>query len=205
MRFATLADKQQIEDICNEPVNLVWSSFIGAPLFIADRYLTAPSRTILGDQGCFLFRWLDPGRYVVHANLLPACRGIEALEASLDALHMMFIQTDAMEILAMIPITTPQAKFVAKHLGFRYRLTRESLWPSDGELRDVEFYTLHMDDWIASTGNIRDSLSSSVRAMIEAGNADKARDTYNRIARFAMLPIVEEAQFFHREEPCLTS
>lgn len=215
MRFATTADKERVEAIVNNPLLRVWNSFEGAPPCDAAKYLTAPSFTVLGDEGCFLALCIDPGRYVIHTNLLPHCRGADAVMAAFEALALAFIRTDAVELLTMCPATLPHAKMLARRMGFRHQFDRKALWPAGGERHDIGFYSLTLSDWISGgacgavgerfhdrlhhelgadahpADPIHDAFVGAAVEMVLAGNVSKGIDTYNRWARFALYEPVE--------------
>lgn len=210
MRLATIADKPRIEEICNDPLIRVWTAFDGAPACNATRYLTEPSFSVLGDDGCFLAHNIDPTRYVIHTNLLPSCRGERAVEASKKALALAFLTTDASELLTMVPATIPHARLLARQMGFRYLFTRRAVWPALGEMHNMGFFSLTLDDWIlsgncVSTGEdfhqrlhvelgapahaadpAHDAYVGAAVEMVLAGQVDKAIAIYNRWAKFAL-------------------
>lgn len=210
MRIATPDDQPRIEAIVNDPLLRVWNSFDGAPLCDAAKYLAAPSFTLLGDEGCFLALCVDPGRYVIHTNLLPRCRGEAAVVASRDALAMAFLRTDAAELLTMVPATLPHARLLARRMGFRLLFERRAIWPAGGTRHDVGFYGLALADWIAqgacaaagtrfhdrlhgelgapahADDPVHDAFVGAAVEMVLAGNVAKGIDTYNRWARFAL-------------------
>jgi hypothetical protein len=148
MRIATFADKARVEEICNDPLIRTWTAFDGAPPCDATQYLTKGSFTVLLDDGCFLAHRIEPGRYIIHTNLLPTCRGQDAVEAARQALAMAFVQTDAIELLTMVPATIPHAKLLARRMGFRHLFDRAAIWPALGSMHDMGFYSLTIDDWI---------------------------------------------------------
>jgi hypothetical protein len=215
MRLATIADKERVETICNDPVIRLWTAFEGAPACDATRYLTAPSFAVIGESGCFLAHHLDTTRYVIHTNLLPECRGAKAVEASKEALALAFLKTDATELMTMVPATIPHARLLARQMGFRVLFNRQAVWPALGELHAMGFYSLSLDDWIlsdhcAAAGSAfherlhgelglkahrhdqaHDAYVGAAVEMIKAGNVSKAIATYNRWARFALYQPVE--------------
>ena len=208
MRFATLADQAAVEAICNDPLIRVWTAFEGAPLCNAEKYLTHPSFVVIGDEGCFLAQSYGEARYCVHTNLLPHCRGAQAMRVAREALRMAFVQTDCRELVTMVPADNPQADWMARAMGFRLVFKRVSLWPGLLGRHDVRFFSMSIDDWI-STGACSDSgrwfhdklqahelvehpddpihhayVGAAVE-MIRVGNVDKGLAVYNRSARFA--------------------
>jgi hypothetical protein len=210
MRLATLDDKALVESICNCPDVRKWTAQDGGAPCVADRYLTGLSKVILADAGCFLLHCVDQGRYVVHTNLLPTCRGKDALRAAHDAMEFGFTRTDCVEALTMVPVNNPQAKWFAKAMGFRYMFTRKAFWLSGGEKHDMEYFSMSIDDWIiqgrcASEGakfheflhslpgglvshdddDTHDSYVGATMKMMVSGQVKKGASIYNRWARFA--------------------
>lgn len=208
MRIAAFADKDMVERICNDPMIRAWTSFEGAPLCDATRYLTPPNLVILFEGGCFLLDCIEPTRYVVHTNILPGCRGIEGLRAARYALALAFLKTDMLELLSMVPVSNPQADWFARANGLALRFTRKALWPNGRQ--DIRFYGLTIDDWIASgicseygkqfhrrlhdqadaephpDDPIHDAYVGAVVELIREGSVSKAVSVYNRWARFAL-------------------
>lgn len=206
MKIASLSDKALIEEICNDPRLRVWTSFDGAPPCDATKYLTKPSFSVVGTEGCFLALCLDAGRYVIHTNLLPHCRGEDAVKVAHEALRIAFIQTDATELLTMVPVTMPHAKLMARRMGLRHLFDRNALWPVGNERVAMGFYSLTLADWIvtgacAAAGQwfhdqlqdathpddpVHDAFVGAAVEMVKAGQPVKAIETYNRWARFAL-------------------
>lgn len=207
MRIATYADKARLERIITDPLLRTWTAFDGAdPSCDAGRYLTIPSFAVIGDEGCFLAHNIGHGRYVVHTNLLPECRGAQAIRAGREALRIAFLQTDCTELVSMVPGNMPHVRWFAKAMGFRHAFTRTNLWPVAGTKFDMDFVELTVDDWIRQ-GHCRtkgewfheklndnshgpdpvheDYVGAAVE-MISSGRVSKAVRTYNRWAAFAL-------------------
>lgn len=208
MRLATFADRGYIELVCNNPSVRMWTAFDGAPLCDASKYLRDGSFAVVFEGGCWLAKLVAPCRYVIHTNLLPAVRrSSEAL--SRQALALAFLQTDAQELLTMIPQTIPHAKLLARRMGFRHLFNRLGVWPADGKRYDIGFYGLSLDDWItrgacSQAGRefhdrlhgelgleshpddaVHDAFVGAAVEMIKVGNVGKAVAVYNRWAQFA--------------------
>jgi len=132
------------------------------------------------------------------------------MAACRDALAAAFIQTDAQELLTMVPGNMPHARLLARRMGFRHLFDRKSMWPAAGLWHDMAFYAMSLPDW-AATGPcaaagrrfhqrlhhelgahahaedaVHDAFVGVAVEMILAGNVMKAIDTYNRWARFAL-------------------
>lgn len=209
MRIATREDIGRIEAICNLPEIRMWTACDGATPTTGAKWVTAPSFSVIGEEGCFLAKQLDPGRYAIHTNLLPEHRGLAGLKACREALAVAFLQTDALQLVTYVPATIPQAGVMARMAGFRHVFDRPKLWPVDGVKADMGFYVLTIDDWIAR-GNcnaagqafharlhgelgapahpedpIHNNYVGAAVDMIRAGQVHKALEVFNQFARFA--------------------
>lgn len=201
-----MADKAQVEAIVRDPVLTTWTLFDGAGQVDITRFLVPPSFTILGDEGCFLLDCIGPGRYAVHTNLLPHCRGVAALRAAREATHLTFIQTDCTEVVSMVPGNMPHVLWFAKAMGMQVAFNRQNLWPAVGRLWNVSFMSMSIDDWIleghcSAKGRwfhekladanhpedpVHDFYVGAAVEMVQAGNVQKAVSVYNRWAAFAL-------------------
>jgi hypothetical protein len=150
MRLATPDDFPRIEAICNEPAMREWAAD-GAPAFDATS-IVAPSFAVLGEEGCFLAVAIEPSRYMIHTGILPAFRGNAAQAACQAALKVAFCETDALELETLVPASIPHARLFARQMGFRYRFTREQLWPWHGQLHSVAFLSMTILDWALAGG-----------------------------------------------------
>lgn len=209
MRFAKPSDRALVEEICNNPIIRVWTACDGAPACSALKYLTAPSFALFDERGCFLALCIDPGRYVIHTNLLPHCRGQAALDTCMEALHITFTQTDATELLTMVPDNAPHVRLVARAMGFRRVFAREAIWSVNGVKHGLGFYSMTLADWAASGAcgkagerfhawlegahgkdhaddRAHNAFVGAALDMAVAGNLTKGVEMYNRWARFAM-------------------
>lgn len=212
MRLATYLDKARLEAIITDPVLRTWTAFEGAdPGCDANRYLTVPSFAVIGDEGCFLAHCIGKGRYVVHTNLLPTCRGTEALRAAREALRIAFLTTDCLELVSMVPGNMPHVLAFAKLMGMRTAFTRSGIWPAAGMLWGMTFLELTIDDWIRTgvckekgqwfhrylgdnshaEDSIHDAYVGATVEMIEANRARKAVKVYNRWAKLALYEPIE--------------
>lgn len=210
MRIATLEDRAWIEMVCNDPLMRMWiTSDVPTPPCNALQYLTAPSFSVVGEEGCFLGKWLEPARFAVHTHILPQWRGAQAVRAAREALAIAFLQTEAAELVTMVPAFIPQALLLARAAGFEKRFTRRDLWPLDGKLFEVDFLSLSIDDWIlqghcSETGRafharlhdelgqpshhadpVHDAYVGAAVEMIRHHQPRKAVAVYNRWSRFA--------------------
>lgn len=142
MRFATIADRPEIEALMNDPVERVWKSYDGAPRCDAGPYLEPPSFTLMCDEGCFPVMALGDGVYAVHANLRTECRGACAVGRSREATKFVFDNTDAHDLLAFVPETNPRARWVARQAGFKALRHVPSVWPVGGRMFGIDVLRL---------------------------------------------------------------
>lgn len=148
MRFATLADSKQIEDICNNPLLRMWTAPEGWPPCSGIQYVTEPSFTIIGDEGCLLVPYIDGNRFALHVNLLPHCRGANALIAGKQAMTMVFSRPEVHELIAAIPRSLPHSIWIARQFGFRHWFDKPNAWPVGGMKFDVRIYRLTRQEWM---------------------------------------------------------
>jgi hypothetical protein len=210
MRFATLADKPAVEAIVMDPRLMTWTAFDGADRNIDVSRFLSGGFTVLGDEGCFLADKISDGRYVVHTNLLPDCRGLAAIRAAREAAKKAFIETDCTQLVSMVPDTIPHALLFAKSMGMRVDFVRKGLWPAEGRKWDVSFLSMSIDSWIRSgecsekgrwfhdklwahdpgaahpDDGVHDCYVGAAVEMIAAGNVQKAVRVYNHWAAFAL-------------------
>lgn len=208
MKLATYADKPRLEEIINDPLLKTWTAcdLVGDQHRSADSYLAIPSFAVIGTEGCFMAHNIGKGRYVVHTNLLPQWRGTAALRAAREALRVAFLQTDATELVSMVPDNIPQALWFAKAMGMKVAFTRPSCWPAMGKWWPATFVEMTLDDWIrtgacSTKGRwfhdklndnshpddpVHDAYVGAAVEMISAGKVSKAVRTYNRWAAFAL-------------------
>lgn len=138
MRFATAADRAFVDAVMNDPVLRVWKRHDRSPERCdPEPYLTPPSFTVVCDDGCFPIHAEGDGCYAVHVDLLPACRGLAAVERSREAMEFIFDNTDARVLLAYVPAMNPRARWVSRQLGFEPITTIPNAWPVAGQLFDI--------------------------------------------------------------------
>lgn len=207
MRIATYLDKPRLEEIICDPLLRTWTAFDGAdPSVDVDRYLTIPSFAVVGEEGCFLAHNIGKGRYVIHTNLLPEWRGTKALRAAREALRIAFLETDALELVSMVPENMPHALWFAHAMGFKTAFTRQGIWPAAGKWWPMTFVEMNIDDWIRQghcrdkgewfhakledkthgPDKVHDDYVGATVEMISSGRTSKAVRTYNRWAKFAL-------------------
>jgi hypothetical protein len=210
LRIAIDVDKALIERIVNHPELRKFNAHDGAPPCDAGRYLKAPSFVVLVDGGCFLAHCVGPCRYSVHTNLLPECRGRDALRVARATMDMVFAGTDTEELYTMVPENNPQAAWFACAMGFRFRFKRERVWRQAGVDHDMRYYSMTVDDWVLrgrcqdqgiafhqalhakapeleqhAADPVHECYVGAAVEMMKAGQLVKAISLYNRFARFS--------------------
>lgn len=73
---------------------------------------------LMNEHGGFLFRQFAPDQYDVHTMFLPSGRGPQALEAALEAKHIMFNLYHARRLVTFVPHDNPHAYKLAEAAGF---------------------------------------------------------------------------------------
>lgn len=209
--LATPSDNELLESIMMHPEVRKWNACNGTPPFNPARYTAHPkSFAVLVDGGCFLAAALEKEAYAVHTNLLPTCRGRKAVEVGAEALNFAFLETDATQLVSMVPDNNPQARWFALRMGFRETFRREGVWRVDGRAYGMQFFRMDIDDWVLLGGlahvgqafhaelhaqapwldehpedPVHDAYVGACSAMISLGKIDKSLTLYNRWARAA--------------------
>lgn len=183
MRIAVAEDKALIEHIVNHPELRKFNSHDGAPFCDAAKYLKSPSFVLIGNEGCFLLKAVGPCRYDVHTNLLPECRGRDALDVARYAMDLVFSRTDAEELYTMVPANNPAAAWFTKAMGFRFRFKRERVWLQGGVSHDARYYSITVDDWVlrgsrAGVGRIFHERLHSKAPQLDKHSDDPVHDAY---------------------------
>lgn len=134
--------------------------------------------------GCFCcFRVLD-GVYEVHAAVLPEGRGKWCLEFGLSAVRHMFVTTDAIEIITMIPQGHIGTLALARATGFQQRWTRPHCRFRG---KDVPYtvWSVSMLDWFPADDDAeREAVLAEMR---QAGQELKAHNWHYRWAFLSRL------------------
>jgi hypothetical protein len=209
-------DARHLNAVANHPAVLPFVSLPGqdaidlAPV-VADRRNIA----LACEGGGFVCVWQEPGIYEVHSLFLPEARGVGARAAAREAIHGMFLQGDAMELLTKVPVGNVRAEALARRCGFRLDFEREGAWVWRGQSAAVRYYALRYPDYVAAYADdleahgrwFHDKLdveearrgivnehpedrahhihAGAVVRMILSGQVAKGVVLYNRWARFA--------------------
>ena len=99
------------------------------------------------DKGAYLYHKKAPGLYEVHTLSLPDGRGRQMLQARSASLREMFIKTDAVEIVTLVPDGNRGAEVWARHAGFREVFRRAKAFDLMGEMVGVSYQSLTYAAW----------------------------------------------------------
>lgn len=196
-RLATPEDDALLSSIVLHPA--VHASNGGGP-FDPTQYTRHPkSFAVIVEGGCFLADALEQGAYAIHTNFLPEARGVNAVRASRQALHLAFTGTDAEALYTKVDASNLHTLWFAHAMGF------QDTYHHSG----TQFMRLDIDDWIVAdavcleTGAdfhraiethgllthdedpVHDAFVGAARAMVEAIQYEKAERIYGRWARSA--------------------
>lgn len=151
-------------------------------------------------QGGFVGIRLEPGIYELHTVFRPGdAKAVLALAET--SLRFMFIQTDCVELKTKVPLSNVRARVLAVKGGLARVFDRKASWEGpDGQMQDVEYFSLGIDRWAlldkfnreagasyfldGLDDYARDSYLGAALQMIVSGNPIKGAHFYNRWAAF---------------------
>lgn len=110
-------------------------------------------------QGGYVYRKLADGLYEVHTLSLPEARGEPMRTAATESLARMFTETDALEVVTLVPRPNRLAAIWATRAGFREVFCRKAGFDLNGETVDASYRSLSFNDWV-----MRDSVNADVGA-----------------------------------------
>lgn len=100
------------------------------------------------EMGGYILRKLQPGLYEAHTLALPSARGRPMLCCMREGFASMFMGTDALEIVTMVPDGNEAGSRWADVAGFREVFRREHFFDLNGEIVGGSFRSLHYNDWV---------------------------------------------------------
>lgn len=200
-------DPSPFNEIANDPAVRPWLGGEGdfnatADVFNKDNF------AFLTDcrQGGYIYRKIGIGLYEVHTLALPAARGRPMLRAMWEGLAAVFLGSDAVEVVTLVPDNNKGADIWAEHAGFREMHRRDNAWmPGVG----ISFRSLSYADWVlkdpdnAEAGRrfhdeihhhttddhgedpVHDAWVGATMRGIREGNVGKCVALYNRYAALA--------------------
>lgn len=207
-------DHEALDAILNHPEVFQWVAKPEHNTLCSKEIVENGSNYLLLNEdksGALLFVFQEPCVYEVHTQFLPGARGSAAFKFTCEALDWMFLRTDVMEILTVVPEGNKAADSLARIVGGQLDFSREAAWTMhNGDVVNSNYYGLRYADWIRRAGHLEsvgaafhDKLEGMVPQaahdddsahdrhvgaafeMIRYGQAAKAVLLYNRWARFA--------------------
>lgn len=115
-------DASFINSVINHPEIYPWVACripIGR-LDLGPLLLDARHVLLTNEGGGVFFQWLRDLCYEAHIQFLPTHRGRFAFRSAAESVRWMFENTDAEEIIGVIPCTNLGSQKVAKRVGFRF-------------------------------------------------------------------------------------
>jgi hypothetical protein len=172
-------DARPFNAVANHPDVRPWIGGEG-PLDLAALVGDPANFALEAEHGGWILARHEPGIYELHTLFLPEGRGRTCLAAWREAERFMFAATDAREIVTRIPAHNAAAAFAARLCGFKERFARRAAFrTAAGELVDVSFQALTLDDWTFRDPAARHA-GRVFHAQLEAAKAraDSALETH---------------------------
>lgn len=150
MMIQRTKDTQLLNRLVNDPSVFPMVSFDGDTEADLTDFVNNPNNIALAseDKGCFLLIWMEPGVYELHTCFTDKGRGKYVIRAFKEMFEYMFIQTDCYEILTKVPLYNLGADWIARHMGFTFEFECQTRFRKNGELVDMKFYAMRIQDWI---------------------------------------------------------
>lgn len=112
---------------------------------------------LMGEHGGVIFLKHQPGIYEAHTQVLPAGRGTWAKDMVNEAVHWMFCNTDAMDIMTRVPHGNYAARALTKTIkGGSLEFHIERGWYKDGKVIPADIYSIRLQDWMAHTPGLEE-------------------------------------------------
>lgn len=106
------------------------------------------NHTLVSQYAAVIFQWIEPGRYEVHSQCLPAGRGFHSAHVAQEVMRYIFTRTDCFEVITRVPDGNAAALGITRHVGFASTFRREDAWQDpDGERVGVQFFSLPLERW----------------------------------------------------------
>src|SRR5215469_10096412 len=139
----------RLNEILNDPIIRPWIA--DAAEGVVDLTASVENRKnvlLMGEHGGCMFFQQQPGIYEVHTQVLPGGRGAWTAAMTKAAVHWMFTETPAFEIVTRVPRGHIAAKAAAQRRGMVFEFTRDDHCRFRGTNVPVDIYSLTIQDWI---------------------------------------------------------
>lgn len=161
---------------------------------------------MMSDLGGFMFSKQEDEVYHIHTFFLNEGRGRYALLCARDAIEWMFLNTDCMEVLTVVPDDVTYAR-PPKAMGWVFEFRRDGIFTRNGKRIGAEFWALRYNEWAKKVHGmvkhghafheklgedqtheedlVHDRYVGICSRMVASGQVHKAVFLYNRWACFA--------------------
>lgn len=156
----------RFNEMANEPEVRAWLGGRG-PIDLTDTVANPENFAFLTDDenGGYIYNKVGLGLYAVHTISVPAGRNRHMLAARTASLRELFIRSDAVEIVTLVPTGNKGADIWAQHAGFREVFTRAKAFDLMGEMVDVSYRSLGYLDWCIRDRSNREEGAAFHRAI----------------------------------------
>jgi hypothetical protein len=137
-----------LNEVANDPSVRPWVAPGREPLDLAFQVANPNNILLAGEHGCCLFLRTIPGIYEVHTQVRKEGRGEWTNALTAECARLMFLRTDAYEIMTRVPHGHLAAKTAAISAGMRYEFTREKECLFRGNMIDIHIYSFRIQDWL---------------------------------------------------------
>lgn len=152
-RIERVSDPHRLNRIINDPSIYPYvKGYAVTPLDISPMLANPRNHALMGEHGGVLFCRHFAGLYEAHTQILPAGRGKWAVGAVKAALHWMFSNTDAIEILTKCP--NKRARALATVIGGTPQWRAKRGWVMDNDPIPVDIYGLSIQSWMNTAGGL---------------------------------------------------
>ena len=169
-------DATRLNEIANHPAVRPWLGGVQV-IDLSEAIANPDNFAFLTDDGngAYVYHRLAAGLYMVHTLSTPEGRGREMLTARTASLREMFVKSDAVEIVTLVPDGNKGADVWASHAGFVEQHRREKAFDLMGEMVGASYRLLSYSAWVVKDrGNLTDG--RAFHAMIHEVTADDHGD-----------------------------
>lgn len=175
-------DVGHVNHILNHPSVYPWIKGWHEGKFDISKWMNNDNVILAFEHGCSVFVKHQIGVYEWHVAVLPEGRGQQSLLWGRRALNWMFVNTDAVDILAQCPPTNPFVRIIIQQMGLKKEFVTRSLWPTKDGKVPVDVYSMSIQEWIRDINDIPDKHAVISDYMVKCGQKEKGINFFNRWA-----------------------